>query len=149
RYLVHNLEHGYVVFYYGADAPTGQVQELKSFASQQLEAGFPKVVVAPWPDDLPGGAHFATVSWKTRQLCREFSPEVALTYLNEHHGGKSGAPEAFVQAHTGADNPVRPEAEGPFLLPPEGAAPTQAPGAAPTQPPGAATGPAATEAGSS
>ncbi|HWB72932.1 MAG TPA: DUF3105 domain-containing protein [Egibacteraceae bacterium] len=135
RFLVHNLEHGYVVVYYDDDLPPAAVEELTSFVSEQLGA-FPKLVAAPWQGALPGDANVAFVSWRTRQLCEQFSPEVALTYLNEHHGTASGAPEAAVApVATEAENPVRPDAEGPFLLPPEAPAPPVAPTApAPGQP---------------
>lgn len=117
RLLVHNLEHGYVNMYYDPDAPVEDVEKLRELAAERLEP-FPLVVVAPYTEPLPGDANFAAVSWGKRQMCSEYDPDVLLSYVENNHGSKSGAPEAGMGGSGNSSNPVRPGGDGPFLLPP-------------------------------
>lgn len=116
RLLVHSLEHGSALVYYSTSADTAAIERVKDFGRRHL-ADFDKLIVAPWPDPLPQEASFAALSWGKRQLCREFDDDVFLSYVERNHGGRSGAPEAFSQMG-GGNNPVRPDGDGPFLLPP-------------------------------
>lgn len=123
RLLVHNLEHGYIVAYYGEDADPDEVAELREAAEEQMGGNFPKTIVAPWDGALPDGAQFAYSAWRNRQLCEQFHPGVLLTFLREFHGTAGSAPEAEVPAHMrpagqGELDPA--EVDGPLLLPPLG-----------------------------
>jgi hypothetical protein len=64
---VHNLEHGYIVFYYracGQDAlPPPVVRALATFANAQV-----KVIMAPYPA-LPSGTSFALTAWNKLWSC--------------------------------------------------------------------------------
>ena len=144
RLIVHSLEHGFVTMYHAATAPRAQVEALKAFARERM-GGFSNIIVAPWDGSLPSDANFAVVSWAKRQLCREFDADVFLTYLERNYGPRSNAPEAAVGS-MGGENPVRPDGDGPFLLPPlTGAPPSEATGAG--QPPSPAARPSPTEDG--
>jgi len=117
RLLVHNLEHGFVTVYHAESAPKDDVEALRALADEQVDR-FPKLVVAPWAGELPSDARFAILSWGKRQLCRDYDRDVVLSYVEQNHGGRSGAPESGMGATGGSDNPVRPDGEGPFVLPP-------------------------------
>lgn len=94
RPLVHSLEHGWVNVYYLRTAPADQVEQLKTWAKAQIGGSFPKMIVAPWiGGDFPGGANFAYVAWKFRQLCGQFDPQVAGLFAKAHSGSNSKAQE--------------------------------------------------------
>lgn len=116
RVIVHNLEHGYTVFWYDADAPEDEVDELKEWAADRIDGSFPKVVVAEYPDPLPQG-NFASVGWDVRQECESFDPTIALAFLDQHNGLESGAPEMSLQPHI-TDGADPDDVEGDMLYPP-------------------------------
>lgn len=68
--LVHNLEHGYTVVWYRADAPADQVTALqqvaKTFSSDDYDPK-QKFVAAPWSDadggGFPEGKNFVLARW--------------------------------------------------------------------------------------
>ncbi|CAN5864511.1 hypothetical protein BH23ACT8_BH23ACT8_14250 [soil metagenome] len=134
RLLVHNLEHGYTVFWYDAEAPAEDVEALKSWAQEQIDGDFPKIVVAQYPDTLPEGG-FATVSWNVSQTCESFDPQIGLAFLDQHNGLDSGAPEMTLPPHMAAGGgTLDPEAEdfpGDMLFPPLGESGTQGQGMEP------------------
>ncbi len=122
RFLVHNLEHGYVSYYYGEGAPPEQVEQLKAWAQERIDGGQPKIVVAQSPVDLGEGRNFASVAWGQRQLCGQFDTDVAQVFLDEQYENEA-APERFIRAHIGPESGLDPNgSEGDFLLPPEGEA---------------------------
>jgi len=122
RILVHNLEHGYVNYYYAEGAPPDQVEQLKTWAQERIDDGRPKVIVAPSPVDLGEGRNFATVAWGQRQLCGQFDTDVAQVFLDEQYENDA-APEQYIRPHVGPDSGLDPNgSEGDFLLPPEGEA---------------------------
>lgn len=122
RFMVHNLEHGYVNYYYGEAAPPDQVEQLRTWAQERIDDGQPKIVVAPAPVDLGEGRNFASVAWGQRQLCEQFDTDVALVFLDEQYENPA-APERYIRAHVGPDSGLDPNgSEGDFLLPPEGEA---------------------------
>ena len=117
RLLVHNLEHGFVTVYHGPGALPADVQKLRDLAGQQSDR-FGRLIVAPWTDPLPDDANFAVLSWGRRQLCRDYDADLVLSYIEQNHGARSGAPEAAMAGAANDANPVRPGGDGPFLLPP-------------------------------
>lgn len=131
RALVHNLEHGYVVAYYDSDAPDEQVEELKSFAREQIDGNYPKIIVSPWDGDLPESHNFAFTAWNVRQMCEELDTETLSVFLADHHSGAGDAPEKTLPPHMDDSAGVDPGDE-PFLLPPLG---DDAPADAPEQSP--------------
>ena len=92
-YLVHNLEHGYVVFWYNcdlleADACTslkGQLQEVLSDARNI------KVIAVPWDSlDVP----VVATSWGRMQEFDDFDPQLALRFVRSN---RNRAPEPQAQ----------------------------------------------------
>lgn len=120
RITTHNLEHGYVIFWHGEGADDAEVAELEEFAQAQIGDGQDKLIVAPYPGELPDGVNFSTVAWNFRQNCAEFDPDVALTFMDDHYGLAGRAPEKTIAAHTGDGQGVLDPAaqEGPLLFPP-------------------------------
>jgi hypothetical protein len=122
RLVVHNLEHGYVAYWYGPDAEPAQVDALKQWARERIDGGYPMVVVAESPAPLPDGANFATTAWTFRQLCTTFDPQVAQVFLDDHHDSPD-VPEPNASAHTDPTQAgvIDPAAQdGPLLFPPLG-----------------------------
>ena len=117
RLTTHNLEHGYIVYWYDQQADPAQVEQLKAFAQEQLDGEHPKIIVAPWNGDLPEDLNFASVAWEYRQMCQEFDSDVALTFLTDHYENER-APERFIAVHSaGGQGVLQPEGE-PLLFPP-------------------------------
>lgn len=88
-YLVHNLEHGYVIFWYNCDLVTdGECTELKSQIRSVLdrENNF-KVIAFPW-DSLK--VPVVSTSWGQMQEFEIFNPELAQSFVREN---RNQAPE--------------------------------------------------------
>lgn len=100
RLTTHNLEHGYVVLWHAEGAPEGQVDDLKSFAEERIDAGDKELIVAPYNAEMDEGANFAFTAWGNRQLCDEFDADVAFAFLTQFHNGPD-APETNVGPHIG------------------------------------------------
>lgn len=130
RLLVHNLEHGYVHYYYGPDADPAQVDALKSFARAQIDGPRPKTIVSRYSTPMPEGANFGFVGWGARQVCGQFDADVAEVFAGQRYQHTS-APERNVPPHTdpGQSGVLDPgEAEGDLLFPPlGGTAPSEEP----------------------
>ena len=124
RLLVHNLEHGYINVYYDDGADEAMVTEIESWAQAKIDGDFQKIIVAPWDGELPDGANVAFAAWNFRQLCEQFSPDVADVFTRAHHGLAGNAPEKNLPPHRRApDEGIDPDAQdGPLLLPPLGEA---------------------------
>ena len=78
-YLVHNLEHGYVVFWYNCDLLSDtDCSELKSQIRTVMdELGGFKLIAYPWPSlDVP----VAVTSWTRLQKFDTFDPEQAKVF---------------------------------------------------------------------
>ncbi|QBI20575.1 DUF3105 domain-containing protein [Egibacter rhizosphaerae] len=84
RLLLHNLEHGYVVLWYDPDLDEGVVAEIEDWADGAMGAANDHLIVSPYNEALPDGGNVALVTWDHRQLCDEFSPEVADAFVGEH-----------------------------------------------------------------
>jgi hypothetical protein len=88
-YLVHNLEHGYVIFWYNCDLVTdGECTELKSQIRSVLdrENNF-KVIAFPW-DSLK--VPVVLTSWGQMQEFETFNPELAQSFVRQN---RNQAPE--------------------------------------------------------
>jgi len=140
RLLLHNLEHGYVNFYYSPDAPQETVDAVKEYAQGQLDDGVGKVIVAPYDEPLPNDAAFSMAAWDFRQSCDQFDETVVQAFMDVYISGEA-APERFIDAHVGAEPGVLdPNAEeGPLLFPPlsdagDAPAPAEQPSASAAEP---------------
>lgn len=117
RVTTHNLEHGYVVLWYGEDADPDQVEELKEYARERIGEGDDQIVVAPYTQELDEGANFGFVAWERRQLCAQFDPGIALNFINEHVDD-ARAPEAFAGPHHAGEQGVLVPGDDEVLFPP-------------------------------
>jgi hypothetical protein len=100
RLTTHNLEHGYVVMWWDPELADGEVEELKSWASEKIDGGYDHLIAAPYNEPLPDGGKIAFTSWDHRQLCDEFDPQVAEAFLIERHNSPD-VPEAGAGPHHG------------------------------------------------
>lgn len=133
RLVVHNLEHGYVTFWWAPGADAATVDALKTFVNDHIDE-YPKLIAAPYNADLPEEQAVNIMAWTHRQECAEFDPDVALTFMDEHYGLAGDAPEKNLEPHAaGGQGVVDPAATpGPVLYPPldtssEGLPPETAP----------------------
>jgi hypothetical protein len=124
RLLLHNLEHGYVTFWFDEEADDAQVSELQEWAQARIDGGQEKIIVAQYHEPLPVEGDFAAVAWGHRQVCEAFDPDVFEVFLEEHHD-RPDVPEPRIPPHTTPDAPgvLDPNAaDGPLLFPPLGEA---------------------------
>jgi Protein of unknown function (DUF3105) len=78
-YLVHNLEHGYVIFWYNCDIVSeSECSDLKTEIRTVMdELGGRKLIAYPWPSlDVP----VAVTSWTRLQKFETFDPEQAKAF---------------------------------------------------------------------
>lgn len=91
-YIGHNLEHGYVVFWYNCDALTdGNCETLKaSIQAVMDDFGGVKLIAFPWPSlDVP----VAMTSWGRLQRFESFDPQLATAFV-EANRNQSPEPNA-------------------------------------------------------
>jgi len=92
-YLGHNLEHGYVIFWYNCDALNGgDCQTLKSeIQSVMDDLGSTKLIAFPWPSlDVP----VVMTSWGRLQRFDSFDPQLAADFVK---GNLNRSPEPNAQ----------------------------------------------------
>jgi hypothetical protein len=90
-YLVHSLEHGYVIFWYDCEElAEGNCEDLKADIQQVMSSvGNYKVIAFPWPSlDVP----VAMTSWGRLIQFEEFDRQVAEEFVRAHREGEL-APE--------------------------------------------------------
>lgn len=79
-FLVHSLEHGYVIFWYNCDLVSeSECEDLKDEIDRAMNrVGDFKVIAFPWPDqDVP----VVLTSWERMLRFEEFDPEVAEQFV--------------------------------------------------------------------
>lgn len=82
-YLIHNLEHGYAIFWYNCDLLSPEdCSQLKSEIRGVMEkAKMYKVIAYPWPKiNVP----VVITSWGRMLSMEKFDPELALTYVRQY-----------------------------------------------------------------
>lgn len=92
-YLVHNLEHGYVIFWYNCDLVSEtECTDLKTQIRTVMdELGGFKLIAYPWPSlDVP----VAVTSWTRLQKFETFDPEQAKAF---YRANLNRAPEPNAQ----------------------------------------------------
>ncbi len=92
-FLMHNLEHGYVIFWYNCDAlPDGDCEGLKAqIRATMQKANRPKLVAFPWPSlDVP----VALTSWGRLLRLERYDGGAALAFVNANYNRapEPGAP---------------------------------------------------------
>jgi hypothetical protein len=90
--LVHNLEHGQVIFWYKPDAP----EEVKDKIEQVI--GQPDRSTIAVPYDFEGPGEFAMTAWGVSQSCEQVSQTV-INDFRENYQGKG--PEQFTPPFEG------------------------------------------------
>lgn len=111
--LVHNLEHGYTVVWYRADAPSEQIKDLqriaKTFASDAYDPA-KKFIAAPWAESdgagFPAGKNVVITRWTAdpndpsnpstqsgvRQACTEVSGAAIKDFMAKYPVANSPEP---------------------------------------------------------
>jgi hypothetical protein len=82
-FLVHNLEHGYVIFWYNCDLLSqDECNLLKEEIKGVMEkAGMNKVIAYPWPlIDVP----VVITSWGRMLRMEKFDPDLAYKYVTKY-----------------------------------------------------------------
>lgn len=100
RLLLHNLEHGYVVAWYSPELGEQQRGALLEWGRSAVEDE-PHLIVAQYPEPLPDGGQIAYVAWGQRQLCDDFSAEVAGAFLDRFANAEGPEPGAGPHDGTG------------------------------------------------
>jgi hypothetical protein len=79
--LVHNLEHGQIVFWYDPEAPQTTIDAIEAVVDEQPEA----LLAVPWPD-IESPYQFAMTAWTRSQHCRQVSEDVVNAFRAEFQG---------------------------------------------------------------
>jgi hypothetical protein len=91
----HNLEHGGIVMMYASDLTTDQVELLRGIVRQLNTAGYPKIVLEPWPD-MPKESKVIVTAWNWILRLPNIDQTQIVKFTRAHHGGAGEAPEAGV-----------------------------------------------------
>ena len=90
----HNLEHGGIVILYGPDVTNDQINTLRTYVRQLQSAGFPKIVLEPWPD-MPKESKVILTAWNWIMKLQGID-QVAIVKFTKAHHASSEAPEPNV-----------------------------------------------------
>jgi len=91
-YLLHSLEHGYVIFWYDCEGlSAGDCEDLKADIQQVMgRVGNYKVIGFPWPSlDVP----VAMTSWGRLLRFEQFDPDLAEAFVRSNRENPELAPE--------------------------------------------------------
>jgi hypothetical protein len=101
--LVHNLEHGYTVVWYGKATPQAQIDELKKISdnARRMKETGGKFIVSAWDDAygaFPAGKTIGLSHWGAkdghRQLCGTVSGEAIKAFITAYPASDSPEPNA-------------------------------------------------------
>ena len=90
----HNLEHGGVVILYGPDVTADQVNTLRTYVRQLQAAGFPKMILEPWPD-MPKDSKVILTAWNWIMKLPGID-QISIVKFTKAHHASSEAPEPNV-----------------------------------------------------
>ena len=79
--LVHNLEHGQIVFWYRPDAPESVKDDIERLAEQE-----PIATLAVPYENVPDGFTFSMSAWGASQSCERVSQEVVDRFRTRFQG---------------------------------------------------------------
>lgn len=79
--VVHNLEHGMIVFWYSPDAPPEVIEDLELAVDDESVAS----VATPW-SDIEGDANFVMTAWGVSQSCEQVSRQVVNDFRRAYQG---------------------------------------------------------------
>lgn len=92
--VVHNLEHGFIVFYYGPDAPADVIADLELAVEDE-----PRASVATPFSGLEGDGNFVMTAWGVTQSCEQVSQPVIDEFRSAFQG--IAGPEKIVRSFDG------------------------------------------------
>lgn len=101
--LVHNLEHGYTVVWYGKATPQAQIDELKKISdnARRMKETGGKFIVSAWDDaygTFPAGKNIAMSHWGAksghRQLCGSVSGDAIKAFITAYPSSDAPEPNA-------------------------------------------------------
>lgn len=92
--VVHNLEHGFIVFYYSPDAPAEVIADLELAVEDE-----PLASVATPFTGLEGDANFVMTAWNVAQSCEQVSQSVIDEFRRAYQG--IAGPEKIVRPFDG------------------------------------------------
>lgn len=79
--VVHNMEHGQIIFWYDPEAPQETIDAIEAVVDQEFDAS----LAVPW-DDIESPYTFAMTAWGASQHCREVSQTVVDAFREEFQG---------------------------------------------------------------
>lgn len=79
--VVHNMEHGQIIFWYDPEAPPDVIDAIEAAVDQQFDAS----LAIPW-DEIESPYNFAMTAWGASQHCREVSQSVVDAFREEYQG---------------------------------------------------------------
>ena len=79
--LVHNMEHGQIIFWYDPEAPPDVIDALEAVVDQEFDAS----IAVPW-EEIESPYNFAMTAWGASQHCRDVSQGVVNAFREEYQG---------------------------------------------------------------
>jgi hypothetical protein len=83
--LVHNLEHGQIVFWYRPDAPEETITQIEALIDREPPAQEAALLAAPY-DEIPDSDSFVITAWGASQSCDRVSQEVVDKFRAKYQG---------------------------------------------------------------
>lgn len=79
--LVHNMEHGQIIFWYDPEAPADVIDAIEAAVDQEPAA----TIAVPW-EDVESPYNFAMTAWGASRHCRDVSQDVVDAFREEYQG---------------------------------------------------------------
>ncbi len=92
--VLHNLEHGFIVFYYSPDAPAEVIADLELAVEDEAQAS----VATPF-SGIEGDANFVMTAWNVAQSCEQVSQSTIDEFRRAYQG--IAGPEKIVRPFEG------------------------------------------------
>ena len=92
----HNLEHGGIVVLYSPDISSDDVTFLRGVVRQLNTAGYPKIILEPWPA-MAKDSKVILTAWNWILKLPTIDSVQIIKFTRAHHGSAGEAPEATIQ----------------------------------------------------
>ena len=89
----HNLEHGGIVILYSQDISSDDVSFLRGVVRQLNTAGYPKIILEPWPA-MPKDSKVILTAWNWILKLPTLDSVQIIKFTRAHHGAAGEAPES-------------------------------------------------------
>jgi hypothetical protein len=83
--LVHNLEHGQIVFWYRPDASEETITQIEALLDREPPAQETALLAAPY-EEVPASDSFVITAWGASQSCDRVSQEVVDNFRAKYQG---------------------------------------------------------------